>query len=150
MPRVARKLLKKEKMDRFYNDFWTAVALLETKREARSFFFDLLTHTERKMLAKRLQVAMMLVAGCDYQTIRKEVEVANSTIARINNWLKTGADGLIEVAKRLIDWESDSKSAGGKQGRYLAGDLLMPAVEVGAELISRQIKKRRKKKLARR
>lgn len=146
MPKVSRISVDKKKMDRFYDDFWSAVALLETKKEVREFLFDLLTHTERKMLAKRLQIAMMLLEGYDYQAIRENIKVTDGTIARINNWLKTGATGLIRVTRELIGLKKEVKK-GESGGRYLAGNLLMPAAEAGLDLAARQLRKYRRRKL---
>lgn len=147
MPRVSKRPIDKKKMDQFYEDFWEAVASLETRKEAQSFLYDLLTHTERKMLAKRLQVAVMLIEGYGYETINEEVKVGNSTIARVNNWLNTGAEGLIKVGQRLIDFRDKGDTEPRmNEDRYLAGDLLMPAVESGVKLISRGLKRRSRKK----
>lgn len=152
MPKLSQRLLEKKKMDRFLDDFWTVVASLETKEEVDSFFYDLLTHTERQMLAKRLQVAIMLIEGHNYQTINEEVEVATSTITRVNNWLKTGADGLIKAIKNLIDLEKGEKESSTKSGggRYMAGNLLMPAIDAGIDFAARKLKERQTGKLKRR
>ena len=145
MPRVSPKQVEKEKLTRFYADFWKAISLLQNKQQVHDFFFDLLTHTERKMLAKRFQVALMLLQGKDYQTIRDEVKVANATVTKVNNWLKTGADELIRVGRELIDeGKRDEPSPTKKKGRYVAGDLLLPAIEEGARLVSQKIKGRKR------
>lgn len=146
MPRVSKKIIDKKRMDEFYTDFWDIVALLETREEAQDFFYDLLTHTERKMLAKRLQVAMMLIEGHDYQTIKENVGVANSTVAKMNNWLNTGATSLIKMIERLRDFREPSSGKVKSGGKYMAGNLLMPALEEGANLIARQIEKRRRRR----
>lgn len=142
MPRVSKVPVEKKKMDRFLDDFWEIIASLETKREAREFLYDLLTHTEQKMLAKRLQIAVMLTEGCDYQVIKDSLKVSDTTIAKINNWLNTGAIGLIKAAKKL----AASKPKGGNEqkrgGKYLAGDLLMPALEEGMKAINRRLEKK--------
>jgi len=147
MTKVSRIPIDQKRMNEFYDDFWSGIALLETKKEARSFLFDLLTHTERKMLAKRLQVAIMLIEGYDYRTIRAYVRVTDVTIAKINNWFNTGAFGLIKIAERLIKLKKkklEEKMKGKKQ--YLAGDLLTPALEEGLGFLERRIKKHRKKR----
>jgi TrpR-related protein YerC/YecD len=148
MPKVARKLTDKKKIDQFCDDFLDAIALLNSKEDARGFFNDLLTHTERIMLAKRFQVAVMLIEGHDYQTIRNSVEVANSTITRVNVWLKTGATSLFKVVQRFLDDVGPYLKKAGASGdrRYIAGDLLTPAIDEGARIIATKLAKRGRKR----
>jgi len=147
MTKVSRIPIEQRRINEFYDDFWSAVALLESKSEAKGFFFDLLTHTERKMLAKRLQVALMLAEGYDYQTIKSYVKVANNTIAKINNWLNTGAVGLTKVIERLIGLKKKKleENVKGKK-RYISGDLLTPAIEDGLKILGHKLKMNQKRK----
>lgn len=97
-------------MGRFINNLWSAFALLENKEEAREFLKDILSHTETKMLAKRLQIAKMLLEGRSYQAIKTYTGVQNSTVAKINNILNTSeGDGLRRVAEGLIELEKRRK-----------------------------------------
>jgi TrpR-related protein YerC/YecD len=145
MTRISRRPLDKERLNRFYDDFWAAVALLDNKQEAKNFFFDLLTHTERKMLAKRLQVALMLLQQENYQEIRSYIGVSDSTIAKINNWLNTGATGLTKIGERLLKIRSVKleKNFVPRSPR-LAGDLLTPALNKGLELTAQYLHRKQK------
>jgi len=89
-------------MSLFLDDFWTAIASLKSKNEARNFFNQFLTHTERKMFAKRFQIALMLLLDYDYENIIKRIKVSNSTIANVNNWLEENRLELKDVAQRII------------------------------------------------
>lgn len=73
--------------------FWKVVAKLKSPSEVKLFFRDLLTHTERKMFAKRLQIARMLLEKQNYYLIGKRLHVTATTIAKINNWLNTFGEG---------------------------------------------------------
>lgn len=142
MTKISRKPVDPKIMTQFYEDFWEAIASLENKQEAKEFLFDLLTHTERKMLAKRLQIAVMLLQGSNYGAIEERLKVSPATITKINNWLSTGATSLIKVAKGLTVVTDDHKEKRSR-GKYMAGDLLMPAIEEGARLVSRHLKKKK-------
>ncbi len=144
MTKVSRIHIEQEKMNHFYDDFWSAVALLESKNEAKVFFFDILTPAEkRKMLAKRLQIAMMLLEGYSYQTIKSYVKVVDATIAKINNWLNTGAIGLSKIAERLIGLKKKKIEEKMKEKKkYLAGDLLTPAIEDSLRILKRNLKRK--------
>lgn len=101
MPKVSRVKLKPESWDRFQNDFWRAVAMLSTVEEVKRFFFDLLTPTEIKMLSKRIEAAKLLMQDKNYDQIKKELGLGNSTIANVHNWLNVGSGGLRDAADRL-------------------------------------------------
>ena len=82
MTKVSRIKLDPKHLGFFLNNFWNLITLLENKDQVKSFLKDLLTHTEMKMFAKRIQIAKMLLEGYSYQTIRSYVKVTDSTIAR--------------------------------------------------------------------
>lgn len=94
MPRISRIRLDSKHLGFFLNNFWSLITLLENKDQVKSFLKDLLTHTEMKMLAKRIQIAKMLLEGYNYRDIRNYVKVTDSTIARINNILEGEGEGL--------------------------------------------------------
>lgn len=77
------------------------VALLETKDEVKSFFKDLLSATESVMLARRIQVAKLLLSGFGYDTIQKKLGVAPNTIASVHRWLEGGFGGYISAIPKL-------------------------------------------------
>ena len=86
---------------RILNEFWTMVALLETKDEVKSFFKDLLSATESVMLARRIQIAKLLLSGFGYDTIQKQLGVAPNTIASVHRWLEGGFGGYISAIPKL-------------------------------------------------
>lgn len=90
-----------KRLSSFIHRFWDAVTLLEDRTEVVTFFKDLLSPTEIRMLAKRLQIADMLSKGYDYQTIKNYIRVTSQTISVVNNKLNYGADGLIPILKKL-------------------------------------------------
>ena len=54
-----------------YIKFLVYVNLMDTKEDVKQLVKDLFTHTEYKMLAKRLEIGRLLLAGSDYTTIEK-------------------------------------------------------------------------------
>lgn len=130
MTKISRWPVEKEKMGLFLDDFWTAVASLKSKTEARNFFNQFLTHTERKMFAKRFQIAVMLLLGYDYKTIIKRVKVSNSTIANVNNWLEENRLELKDVVQRIIRLKEEKlqRIEGGKRrARETLGTAIIKA-----------------------
>ena len=145
MVKISRQPLNSEDWALFLDDFWSAVASCETKQEVREFLFGLLTYTERKMFAKRFQIAMMLLLGYDYSSIVARVKVTASTISRVNNLLAEGPEGLKKVSWRIIKFKRDklqnfSREAGGSKRK----DLGIELAKLGVDLASRTIKRRRR------
>ncbi len=86
---------------RILDEFWTMIALLETKDEVKSFFKDLLSATESVMLARRIQVAKLLLSGMGYDAIQKRLGVAPNTIASVHRWLEGGFGGYASAIPKL-------------------------------------------------
>lgn len=103
-----------KKLGQFINRFWDAVTLIEDRGEAITFFKDLLTPTEVRMLSKRLQIADMLSKGYKYEDIKNYIRVTVQTISSVNNKLNFGNDGLIKIIKKLekIDQKKQDKLEG--------------------------------------
>lgn len=90
-----------KKLTIFIHRFWDAITLIEDRGEAITFLKDLLTPTEIRMLAKRLQIADMLAKGYKYEDIKTHVRVTVQTISHVNNKLNYGEDGLIKILQKL-------------------------------------------------
>ncbi|MBI2011131.1 hypothetical protein HYS91_00005, partial [Candidatus Daviesbacteria bacterium] len=99
-----------KRISSFTNRFYDAITLLEDKREVISFLKDLLTPTEIRMIAKRLQIADMLSKGYKYQDIKNFVRVTVQTISSMSNKLQFGNDGLINILKKLVKIEEQHQA----------------------------------------
>ena len=100
MPRFS-KYTDPKRLSYFIHRFWDAVTLVEDRGEAIAFLKDLLTPTEIRMIAKRLQIADMLAKGYKYEDICNYVRVTVQTISSVNNKLNYGDDGLIKILQKL-------------------------------------------------
>lgn len=69
--------------------------------DAALFLQDLLTKSEMQMLAKRLRIAKLLLAGMTYQEIERQIHVSHSTIAKIGIWLSEKGDGFRRIIEKL-------------------------------------------------
>ena len=77
-----------------------ALSVLNSPKEIADAITDLLTPKEVETIAKRLQIAEMLVKRNDYLTIRKELRVGFSTISRVNTWLNISGEGFKMMLSR--------------------------------------------------
>lgn len=87
--------------------FTKALADISSQDEMESYIFDLLTPTERIMLAKRLAIAALLIKEVPYQVISDHLNVSTATVARVNLWLKTAGDGYRLAIGRIKGLEFD-------------------------------------------
>jgi len=106
MTQVSRRRLRPDIEKRIYELFWQSVARLKNAKEAEIFFSDLLTRTERIMLAKRLAIAILLLKGYDYDAINEILKVSGTTIAKVKTWLHYEGEGYRRIAERLAREES--------------------------------------------
>lgn len=66
---------------------------LETPEEYRLFFEDICTMREIQDMAQRLEVAVLLREGKNYQEIAEQTSVSSATISRVNRCLLYGGGG---------------------------------------------------------
>ena len=93
------KLSKKERQNLLIA-LCEALTSIRKKEEAAQFLADLLSPQELEMLAKRLEIAKLLIAGDTYDTIRAKLKVSHNTIARVNAWLTLSGGGFRMVIER--------------------------------------------------
>lgn len=103
MTKLSVKKLSDDKMGLLIEQLWRAFASLKSKDEVHAFLHDILTRTEVQMLAKRLQVVMMLEEGMKYEQIKDALNISEATISKIANWRQAFGTGYKIVIERLSD-----------------------------------------------
>lgn len=87
--------------DKFTDQLFKAILLLEDEEECYRFFEDICTVNELKSIAQRLEVAKMLKEGATYEEIASKTGASTATISRVKRCLNYGADGYQMVLERL-------------------------------------------------
>lgn len=101
MPRVSKNKLDNKTFYQISEKLFKAAKYLKSEKEAAQFFSDLLTKTERIMLAKRLSIIIMLEAGYPFKVINEVLKVSEGTISAMRERLDRGGDGYRLVLKRF-------------------------------------------------
>lgn len=101
MPQVSKNPVPKETERKIKKAFTRAFVDIRSEREMERYIFDLLTPTERIMLAKRLAIAALLIEGLPYHQIAEGLKVSTSTIGRVKLWLRTAGGGYRLVIERM-------------------------------------------------
>lgn len=97
-----RKNIDKKDLGKMFYKLCLAVSKIKKPEEIAIFLSDLLSANEVKMISKRLQIAEMILDGFSYEEIKKEIKVANGTIARVQEWLNISGEGYrraVEISK---------------------------------------------------
>ncbi|PIP27256.1 MAG: hypothetical protein COX30_02875 [Candidatus Moranbacteria bacterium CG23_combo_of_CG06-09_8_20_14_all_39_10] len=102
--------LTENQKKKYLGEFYSTIALLKTKDEAKRFFKDLLTLSEVVMISRRIQVAKMLLEGRIYEDIKKELKIGTTTISQVEKWLFNGFGGYKEV----LDKHKNNKNKNNK------------------------------------
>lgn len=105
MPQVSKIRLRKEIEERMFKIFFQSMADAKTPKETENLLNDLLTPTEKIMLAKRLAIALLLLRGYDYSTVRQILKVSYGTISRVANWLKIEGSGYRKILTKMARQE---------------------------------------------
>lgn len=101
MAQVSRNPLARGLQEQMHKLFHKVLAELGTEMEISEFLDDLLTPTEKVMLAKRLAIAFLLDQGYDQRTIHTIMKVSVSTVNSVNFWLKYKGAGYRKVIGRI-------------------------------------------------
>ena len=74
---------------------------MDTKDDIKLLVKDLFTHTEYKMLSKRLEIGRLLLNGQSYEQIKKTLNVTPTTISRMSNILIEKGEGIRKAHSKL-------------------------------------------------
>ncbi|MDO8487105.1 MAG: YerC/YecD family TrpR-related protein, partial [Candidatus Curtissbacteria bacterium] len=85
--------------DKIFQTFWEAIAKLQNQKEIQMFLHDLLSPTERTMLAKRLAIAALLLKGHTYESVMDILKVSNPTVAKVSLTLNLNPGYKIVINK---------------------------------------------------
>ena len=90
-----------------FRELFEAILTLETEEECAAFFDDICTITEMQDMAQRLDAAILLDQGENYQTISKQVGVSTATISRVSRCINYGSGGYKVIIDRLKETEEN-------------------------------------------
>ncbi|MCF0228172.1 MAG: TrpR-related protein YerC/YecD [Parasporobacterium sp.] len=86
-----------------------AMMLLESEEECMAFLEDLCTIMELQDMSQRLDAAIMLKKGCNYQTISKEIGISTATISRVSKCINYGSGGYSALLPRLLSEKNEGE-----------------------------------------
>lgn len=93
--------LHSKSIDRLFK----ALGTLRSEEEYYAFFEDICTVKELQDIAQRLDTAVLLDEGENYQNISRTVGISTATIGRVSKCLNYGSGGYRLVLDRLKEEE---------------------------------------------
>ncbi len=94
--------LHSQAVDRLFE----AILNLESAEECYGFFEDICTIKEIQDMSQRLEVAILLRNGLNYQDISKKTGVSTATISRVSKCLNYGSGGYSAAIEKLESSEN--------------------------------------------
>jgi len=94
-----------QEKNKILNELYSIVISLKTREQIINFFKDVLTSSEAVMLARRIQIAKMLLQGYGYIEISNKLKTGIDTIARVQCWLKDGFGGYLQALEKVVKKE---------------------------------------------
>jgi uncharacterized protein YerC len=138
MSQVSKYPIREEVFKRIFELLLKAVGEVKDRKETEMLIDDLLTPTEKIMLAKRLAIAVLLAKGYTYKAIREILRVSPPTIALVQIAFKYKGAGYRHFTQKVLQeeesrlfWEkvedlvltAASSVKGGSAWRYLRQEI---------------------------
>jgi len=96
------------------DSLFDVISKLKTKQEIVEFFLGLFTQSESLMMARRIQIARMLLNDKSYDEIKKELRVGTQTVHATYLWLHKGDKKYAAWLKARVSEDKNRK--GNKAG----------------------------------
>ena len=93
--------LPRKIQEQIWDELCYTILSLDNIDETRRFFRDLLNRTERTMLSRRLEIAILLKIGLTYQEIINIMGTARNTISKVDRLLNFGRKGYQTVIRKM-------------------------------------------------
>lgn len=109
MAQISRRFIKPEVLRKIESLFVECVSRCEKPSVAADFLDDLLTKTEKVMIAKRIAIALMLLKQQDPRDISETLKVSYPTIYRVKTWLSYKGVGFRALLEAIIKRDQATK-----------------------------------------
>lgn len=104
---VSKKQLNRTIEKHIFSIFYQLITDINSTSEAKTLLADLLTDTERQVLAKRLAIAIFLDKGRSYENIKNTLKVSSATIASVQEQMGNPGIQLALQKVKAEEWADD-------------------------------------------
>lgn len=110
---VSKDDLSKQVEKKIFKALYQSLLDLKNVDQMKKFLEDVLSETERVVIAKRLGIAWMLHQGKSYDAIKNSLKVSSATIANISVMVDNDNQGL-KLALKSIEADEWATQVTGK------------------------------------
>ncbi|MFH0942753.1 MAG: Trp family transcriptional regulator [Candidatus Beckwithbacteria bacterium] len=109
---VSKRNVNKQIEKKIFKALYQVLADLKRPKDIEMFLEDVLSKTEKTVLAKRLGIAVYLNKERSYEVIRQDLKVSSATIASVQKWLEEDNEGLRLALKAIEadEWAGEMAS----------------------------------------
>ena len=97
MPHISKHRVEGKVLQVIQDHFAVLLSRMQKKNDIHMVFGDLLTQTERTMIAKRLAIILMLERGHSFRVISKTLRVSEATISVMRDRLDKESGGFEKI-----------------------------------------------------
>lgn len=101
MARVSKRQLDKRVLEKLFDLFFEIIGKQKNKQEFLNVIGDLLSPTERVMIAKRVAIIYLLLKKKDVRTIGQVLKVSKSTVSKFSILL-SNSRGVVPLFKKIV------------------------------------------------
>ncbi len=102
MAKVKVYSISKEERYQLVGEFFEIVSQLKNKQEVIDFFVGILFSSESLMIARRIQIAKLIVEGYNYREIKERLKVSSQTIGMVYKWLHERDEAYKVIIKKYL------------------------------------------------
>jgi TrpR-related protein YerC/YecD len=102
MPKVKIYSVDKREKYRLVEELFEIIADLRTRDEVYNFLTGLFTASEALMIARRIQIARMLLEEQNFEIIRRKLKVSYQTINKVEHWLRRDETKNKLIANKIL------------------------------------------------
>ncbi len=102
MAKVKVYSISKEERYQLVGEFFEIVSQLKNKQEVIDFFVGILFPSESLMIARRIQIAKLIVEGYNYREIKERLKVSSQTIGMVYKWLHERDEAYKIIIKKYL------------------------------------------------
>lgn len=110
MAHISRHILSKKVKENIDKQLIEVLSKRWTRNAKSSVLYEIITDTERTMLAKRVSIIAMIAAGCSSYEIINALGVGSQTVARFTQKYK---DGDFKNVVRILDRDEENNNSTG-------------------------------------
>ena len=104
---VSKQRLNKTIEKQIYMILYQLIGDIKSSQEAKLLLADLLSDTERQVIAKRLAIALFLDKGRSYENIKHTLKVSSATIASVQESMGNPGTQLALQKVKAEEWADE-------------------------------------------